>query len=370
MYYFDEIWRFYPHRAGERQIFFNFLLSSSDIPAIINISDKAEAKGELQSMSDTLSGNVVILPLSCLIPDPLNNDAFDIGDIEGLSDNIKEEGFLGEVVAYPYGDGQYMLESGHRRFYAAEKAGYTEIEVRITSPPKSMEERRRRLVRWNLHNRPTTPIGIAKLASFLFDTYKAENEKLKANGLSTVPILDRVAADMECSKANVTKYRMLLSLIPELQELANNGTCSWASLSAASTLSEGQQKSLYNRVLGEMRLCGKVNGAWLEKEIREYRYLPSSTRTVRADVFDRNDTSLYSSKLKNELMESRGSKRRARRCDGMKGLIKCCDLLSISLSDDALIRDSDMETAAARLQEMRDVIENALFKYEKTGTVK
>ena len=348
MYYFDEIWRFYPHRAGERQIFFNFLLSSSDIPAIINISDKAEAKGELQSMSDTLSGNVVILPLSCLIPDPLNNDAFDIGDIEGLSDNIKEEGFLGEVVAYPYGDGQYMLESGHRRFYAAEKAGYTEIEVRITSPPKSMEERRRRLVRWNLHNRPTTPIGIAKLASFLFDTYKAENEKLKANGLSTVPILDRVAADMECSKANVTKYRMLLSLIPELQELANNGTCSWASLSAASTLSEGQQKSLYNRVLGEMRLCGKVNGAWLEKEIRQYRYL----------------------KLKNELMESRGSKRRARRCDGMKGLIKCCDLLSISLSDDALIRDSDMETAAARLQEMRDVIENALFKYEKTGTVK
>lgn len=339
-------------------------------PAIINISDKADAKGELQSMSDIVSGNVVLLPLSSLIPDPLNNDAFEIGNIDELSNNIKEEGFLGEVVAYPCGEGKYMLESGHRRFYAAQKAGYTEIEVRITSPPKNIEERRRRLVRWNLHNRPSTPIGVAKLASFLFETYKAENESLKAKGQRTVPILERVAADMECSKANVTKYKMLLSLIPELQELANNGTCPWASLSAASTLSEEQQRSLYNRLLGEMRLSGKVNGAWLEKEIREYRYLPSSTRTVRASTFNRNDISLYSDSLKRELAESRTPGRRPRRCDGMKGLIKCCDLLCVSLSDNALIRDSDMENAAARLQAMRDVIDTALFKYEKTGTVK
>ena len=316
-------------------------------------------------------GRTVLLPLSSLIPDPLNIEAFNEEDLSKLLENIKDEGFFGEVSVYPVENGMFMIESGHRRCRAAELAGLKEIPVHINDPPSSLEERRRRLVRWNLHNRPTTPLGIAKLAQFLFETYEMQNAKLKEQGLHTEPILERVAADLECSKANVSKYRMLLSLSDELQSLISNGTCSWAPLSAASSLSSDQQHSLYLRILGEMRLSGRVNGSWLEKEIREYRHVFSDNRTVRSYTFDRFDTTLYSQEL-NEKLQARpgGNKNRKRRKDGMKGIEKSFQLLSMALSNEAFIHDCDHMKAYRILRDMNSAINKAVKRYKETGMIK
>ena len=320
--------------------------------------------------STSLIGKKAVLSIDSLVPDPLNTEAFDEENLTELQDNIHKEGFLGEISAYPIGNGQYMIESGHRRCQAARLAGYKEIPVNINAPPKDIEERRRRLVRWNLHNRPTTPLGMAKLAQFLYETYEMQNARCKREGLPTEPILDKVAADMECSKANVSKYRMLLSLSEGLQSLIQDGTCSWAPMSAASTLSINQQDSLYKRILGEIRLGGRVTGSWLEKEIREFRYVKDPDRTVRSYSYDRNNISCLTPELKSSLLSARKKGRRNRRCDGMKGIARCNEIIKVSLSEDALIHDCDQEKAAALLAEIQDRVSRALKKYKETGYLK
>ena len=48
-------------------------------------------------------------------------------EVEELSEIMKNRGFQGVILAYPVGDGKYMIEAGHRRRYAAKKAGFINV---------------------------------------------------------------------------------------------------------------------------------------------------------------------------------------------------------------------------------------------------
>ena len=314
----------------------------------------------------------IYLSTDLLVPDPLNDEAFEEGALTDLKASIQKEGFLGDIVAYPIEEGKYRIESGHRRWKAARNAGVEKVLVSLSSPPENMEERRRRLVRWNLHARPSTPLGMAKLAQFLFETYEMKNRRRREAGEKPEPILEKIASDLECSKANVSKYRMLLSLNENLQALIRDGTCPWAPLSAASSLSAEQQDMLYRRILGECRLTGKVRSIWLDKEIREFKQFGMENRTVRfslpADA--RKETQQRKSAANVQKKENiKNPPKRIRRNDGFKGIRKSKNLIAVSLSEKAFIHGKDTEHAVKMLREIREQIDHALKQYEETGTL-
>ena len=315
------------------------------------------------------NGGSVTLPLEALEPDPLNSLAFEETDCGELEESIRRDGFLGEISAYPIGNGKYRVESGHRRLAAAAAAGLKNVQAFVTEPPKDEEDRRLRLAAWNLHSRPSTPLGAARLAEFLFVAYSMRNERLKREGLPTEPILDRIASDMECSKSNVSKYRMLLSLSEGLQKLVRDGVCPWASAAAAASLSPEKQESLRRRIVGRARLGGKVTSAWLDKEIKEYRAVSEIKPFHDAkSVSDVLFPSSAREKPRREVSVSGNAGKRIRRRDGAKAIRKAHSEITEALGRGAFIKGSDEAESARLLRETVDVALKALERYDETGT--
>lgn len=306
-------------------------------------------------MNEERNGKMMI-PLDILLPDPLNEEAFDEGDLLMLAEDIKRGGFIGEISAYPIENGFYQIESGHRRCKAARMAGLSEVAVNITDPPGSLLERRVRLARWNLHNRPATPMGLAKLTQFLFHTYELENEERKKQGLPTEPVLEKIAADLECSTGNVSRYRSLLRLSQKLQDLVADGTCPWSPMSGAAALSDEQQDMLYTRIMGRVKLLEPITSSWLEEEIREFKYVIPVSCTVHEYRYDRTDLSMYSDELRSRI---NGTKRSEKRSAGthVRDIRKAKQLL-MSLSGTKLsIRKQDLEEVREALREISDLAE-------------
>ena len=292
---------------------------------------------------------VIELSPSELHEDPLNEEAFVLDDVSYLKESLEENGFFGEIVAYRNSEGQYVIESGHRRKRAAEEAGLSKVAVSIVDPPTDNLDRRKRLIRWNLHGRPATPIAMAKLAKFQFDTYEMENKYRASAGLSTFPINERVAKDLECSVSNVVKYKSLLKLIPQLQDLVENGTVPWTSILKACPMDEWHQTEIYKSIKRYIKINPEISNEWLEHEIWKISCIKNSGSN---SSFDRNDTRFYSDELLDRLKDGNDSDKRFRRKDGVKGVSKALKLLSDSLTDGALIRQRDLPSVIDELKEI------------------
>jgi|GEM_PF-3308051 len=52
-------------------------------------------------------------------------------EMTALSESIRENGILSPLIVWPTEENQYEIISGHRRLYAARKAGLTEVPVLI-----------------------------------------------------------------------------------------------------------------------------------------------------------------------------------------------------------------------------------------------
>lgn len=277
------------------------------------------------------------LPIADLVEDPLNAEAFDDGDQAALARSISEDGFFGEVAVYPSGDGKYVIESGHRRVRAAKEAGLETIDASVGEPPKDDLERRKRLVRWNLHSRPSNPMATARLVEFQKKTYAMENEARAAAGLKPLPVLERVAADLECSVANVSKYSNLTRLVPELQRLVENGACSWAPTSKAASLTARQQRALAGRISAAAKLGGDVTGAWIESEIYEMSLCSLSDDEERPRPAVLPEEGFDGDAVAEALAGNRKASRRVRRKDGAKGAAKALAYLKDAVGDGSFI---------------------------------
>lgn len=299
------------------------------------------------------------LPISVLKEDPLNEEAFFMTDPTPLCDSIKADGFFGEIVVYPIENGMYMIESGHRRKRAAEMAGLTTVKVSIVDPPQNEIERRIRIARWNLHTRPSTPIGMGKLAEYLTDTYKMKYIQDKANGIEPTPVLEKVASLMECSTANVTKYKALLRLNETLQAYIEEGICPWVAMLQATKLDEVQQNALISRIRGRIKLGGNVTGEWLKQEINQISCMKFFGSIYE---FDRDDLSYYSDDLKEQLKETRYKEQTKRKKDGKKNVVKAFGYLEIALSEQSKISKRDMPYVVEYINEIYRLSRDYLIK--------
>lgn len=86
----------------------------------------------------------IMADIKQVIPNPLNprtNNSIKTDEIQRV---LKEKGWEVPITCYQKGD-QYVILSGHRRWYAAKKLSYKKIPIYLVEAPKTKEEEQERL---------------------------------------------------------------------------------------------------------------------------------------------------------------------------------------------------------------------------------
>lgn len=104
-------------------------------------------------------------------PDQIERDPTqprkELGDLEGLSTSIKDQGILQPLIVTPLDDRRYQLLAGERRLTAARQAGLTEVPVLV----RAVEEHARLVLQIveNLHRKDLSPVEEAEGVRRLMD---------------------------------------------------------------------------------------------------------------------------------------------------------------------------------------------------------
>ena len=143
-------------------------------------------------------------------------------EMAALSESIRENGILSPLIVRPTEENQYEIISGHRRLYAARKAGLTEVPVLICALGRDAAAIA--LVDSNLHREHILPSEKAF-------AYRLKAEALKHQGRRTDLTLGQAVPKSEENRTTaeigavanesyktVQRYIRLTHLIPELLE--------------------------------------------------------------------------------------------------------------------------------------------------------
>ena len=307
-------------------------------------------------LPEDVKEKILYLDDDMLEDDPFNQEIYG-GELEVnlLAESMKTYGFLGIIIAYPHGS-KYRIESGHRRRNAARIAEISKYPVLITEPPKTEWERKMRLFLGNLHGRKEKPMILARTAQGLYETHKMEIKHKRENNLleegEITALNELVAIDMEIDIKSVEKYKMLLKLIPELQEMADSGDYSWSALTTAATLEEQQQKKLEAMIREKTEAEGAAN----------------VTRTWIVDISNRLKLEQSLEDVKKAQDDaSKKQNTRIRRKNGTKVIMNCAKNLHEVLDKDSLIKEEEITAVIETLEGLKSSIEmkiNALREHE------
>lgn len=307
--------------------------------------DAEEISGtNVNELPDDLKESIIHVTDDQLVDDPSNISLYGEYEVEELSEIMKNRGFQGVILAYPVGDGKYMIEAGHRRRYAAKKAGFSTYPVLVTQTPETEFERVLRLTGANLHNRPELkPMQMSNLAQTLYQAHKEELSYKREKGLlredEITSLNELVALDLEMTVKNVEKYRRLLNLIPELQEIVDKPEYPWSYIAEASNLPVEKQKILEKAIL-ERERGGKKNGptTWIKTLIKKLK----------------NDQEIENI---DGIKETDNSGARVRRKNGTKVVLKTAKELHEVLDKDALFKKEEIPDVISVLMGLKESIE-------------
>ena len=226
---------------------------------------------------DKNQNGIKLISINDLLMDESNSAIYGgtLEDITSLTNEIKENGFKGVILAYPVIidlKTKYRIESGHRRYLAAKQAGLTELPVIETTIPKSEAERHIRLIKMNLHNRVYVPSVKAKEITTLVEDYKTIYQE-NGQRIDMASITEKVAADEELSTKSIDKYRQFTKLIPELQKMADSGV-PWSALIQCASFPEEQQQLIALAIRTEIDRLGdaeNISRQWIVSLITRRR---------------------------------------------------------------------------------------------------
>jgi len=164
-------------------------------------------------------------------------------EMEALALSIKENGILSPVVVRPIEDtGDYEVISGHRRIFAAKKAGLTEVPASIYAI--SREEAIIALVDSNLHREHILPSEKAF-------AYKMKMDALSHQGKRTDLTSDQVGLKFSAeqvsnddSATQVKRYIRLTNLIKPLLDMVDEGKIAFTPAVELSFLNDTEQADL------------------------------------------------------------------------------------------------------------------------------
>lgn len=215
-----------------------------------------------------------------------NDKIFNVDNLESLMDSIKRNGFEGSIEVFAKGNGRYEIISGHRRYLANKAVGNTTIPCEIKEEPSDIEKADL-LVISNVTSRQLTPIEKGRAI-----VYYKENV-LKAGGFKG-NVREEIAKRFGYSSSNVHKYEALTKLTKELQDLVEEGY-PFAQMSAASSLSEAEQRTLYDMLMeySEMFPEGIISGTRIEDYINRIKEKKEREQEKKKDsnkkIIDKDD---------------------------------------------------------------------------------
>lgn len=176
-------------QSAKRDLFKREIPSPQEAMAAVLLTD-LDREDKKESAENMESGErIVSVKLSDIIDHPKQPYRVeDNEEMEELAQSIKDSGILSPILlTATYGDanlhGKYMCVAGHRRRYAAHKAGLTEVPAIIRS--LSEEDADIMLVSTNSQREDTLPSETAKAFKIRYDALK-KKEDLARNDFGQV----------------------------------------------------------------------------------------------------------------------------------------------------------------------------------------
>lgn len=172
-------------------------------------------------------------------------------EMDELVQSIKERGILTPLIVMPKPNDAHVFEliSGHRRLYAAQKAGLETVPAIVCNV--SRDEAAIMVVDSNLHREHILPSEKAK-------AYKLKMAAMKRQGNRTDLTSDQVGPKLTAkeisdvdSASQVKRYVRLNNLAPALLSLVDEGKIALTPAVELSYLTEEEQNNLFDTIESE-----------------------------------------------------------------------------------------------------------------------
>ena len=176
-------------------------------------------------------------------------------DMKDLIESIKEYGVIEPLIVRNREKGGYEIVSGHRRKYACEKAGKTELPVLVRDMDKNMAIIT--LVDSNLQRSDILPSEKAFAYKMKLGAIKHQGKRNDltsfqvGNKLSGKTSAEIIADETGNSKTNIYRYIRLTELIKPLLQLVDDNKMALSPAVEISYLKEQEQKDLLETIESE-----------------------------------------------------------------------------------------------------------------------
>ena len=175
---------------------------------------------------------------------PFVNHPFKVQDDEAMAEtveSISQRGILSPLIARPRAEGGYEIISGHRRQYAAKKAGLDTVPVIVRN--MTDDDAIILLVDSNIQRENILPSERAFAFKMKMDAIKRQGARSDLTSAQVAPKLssENIGEDSGMSKDTVKRYIRLTNLIPKLLELVDDKKISFTPAVELSYLDAKQQ---------------------------------------------------------------------------------------------------------------------------------
>lgn len=171
-------------------------------------------------------------------------------EMELLTESIMQNGIVTPLIVRPLenDDSEYEVISGHRRLYAAQKAGLTEVPASIYAIDRDAAAIL--LVDSNLHREHILPSEKAFAYKMKADALSHKGWRTDLTSVQLAPKLatKQIADEVGTSKDTIKRYIRLTNLIPEILQYVDDGRISFTPAVELSFLNEQEQYDLLEQI--------------------------------------------------------------------------------------------------------------------------
>ena len=193
-------------------------------------------------------------------------------DMWDLVDSIKKFGVLEPVMVIPHKDGGYEMVSGHRRMRACQLAGIEDIPVIVRNLDR--DEAIISMVDSNLKREEISPMEKARAYQMKTDAMKRKmgrrtKEEIaqdEALGIKRMNADEELAQQMGESPATIQRYKTLNKLVPELQDMVDEGKIPVNTGADIAQMKPKEQKVLADAIQKEVKVPSGTKVKELKKE--------------------------------------------------------------------------------------------------------
>ena len=188
------------------------------------LKDRLNAAVEGEASSEALlkegGERFANVPVSAILPDP-DQPRKSLGSLEDLKASIKEHGIIQPIVISPFGEEQFLIIAGERRFSAAKEMGLKTVPAII----RTVDEHRRLEVQIieNIHRQELSPVEEAAAYRKLMEEFSLSQRQLAARlGKSPAAINETIrilSLPEEILESVRTSERLTRSVLLEISKL-------------------------------------------------------------------------------------------------------------------------------------------------------